>query len=246
MYTPKKIINKLYNLLENFHKYSNKVNLEYMIDGGTLLGAVRHNAIIPWDDDVDVCVINTKENRNKLERIPLMLEKNNIQSIKNDDGFKIFFKNDTKIRLNPWVEHMKSIKKKYPHLKGRKNITLKASQNYTKNSRYNKLYHNYNYPFLDILLIDIKNNRSYYSKDEHKNKYKWPRCFHYTNDMFPRRLYTLGKLKVYGPNKPLKYLNKCYLLWRKQGKINYTHKNEKIMKTKYIKINTNKNYDKYL
>ena len=40
--TSKKNNDKLYKLLELFHKYSEKNNLEYIIDGGTLLGAVRH------------------------------------------------------------------------------------------------------------------------------------------------------------------------------------------------------------
>ena len=46
----------LYNLLSVFHDICEKNNLYYCVFGGTLLGAVRHEAIIPWDDDIDVCM----------------------------------------------------------------------------------------------------------------------------------------------------------------------------------------------
>lgn len=41
-------------LLKVFDAVCVEVGLRYWLDGGTLLGAVRHGGFIPWDDDVDV------------------------------------------------------------------------------------------------------------------------------------------------------------------------------------------------
>ena len=41
-------------LLLSFDEICRKEGLRYSLGGGTLLGAIRHQGFIPWDDDVDV------------------------------------------------------------------------------------------------------------------------------------------------------------------------------------------------
>lgn len=43
-------------LLKDFDRVCQKYNLKYYVICGSLLGAVRHQNLIPWDDDVDVAM----------------------------------------------------------------------------------------------------------------------------------------------------------------------------------------------
>ena len=50
----KKVWNVELNLVVEFDRICKKYGLTYFMNYGTLLGAVRHQGFIPWDDDIDL------------------------------------------------------------------------------------------------------------------------------------------------------------------------------------------------
>lgn len=48
---------KVYELLSIVDELCRKNNLKYWLDGGSLLGAVRHRGFVPWDNDADLCMV---------------------------------------------------------------------------------------------------------------------------------------------------------------------------------------------
>lgn len=50
-------------ILKAFAAFCNEHDLEWFIDSGTVLGALRHGGFIPWDDDIDVGMLREDYDR---------------------------------------------------------------------------------------------------------------------------------------------------------------------------------------
>ncbi|UUD36805.1 LPS biosynthesis protein [Mycoplasmopsis californica] len=84
------------DLLKEFVEIADKHQLEYLIFYGSLLGTIRHNGFIPWDDDIDLVI--TKETYDFLvEHYP-----DKIKTNENSNNFLLIpkFSNDDDTNIN--------------------------------------------------------------------------------------------------------------------------------------------------
>jgi hypothetical protein len=84
-------VNRIYDLLQQVTCELDRNNIDYIITSGTLLGSVRQQGMIPWDDDADITIImKDHENPTQIKQKVLdclkVLNKNNINSYEHQVG----------------------------------------------------------------------------------------------------------------------------------------------------------------
>ncbi len=83
------------DILKQFIKVCDLLNLKYYIIAGTLIGAIRHKGFIPWDDDIDIAMPRDDFNTFILKGQEYLPQNLFIQTYKTDGEFLL---NIAKIR----------------------------------------------------------------------------------------------------------------------------------------------------
>ena len=116
---PPNIVKLLYQLAYDVHQILTSHNIQYWCNSGTLLGAIRHCGIIPWDDDIDIGMM-LKERKQFLE-LKDVFKKCGYSVVNAWFGYKIFYTKRTLTKgfdysypnLDIFIYHMNEQKNRY-------------------------------------------------------------------------------------------------------------------------------------
>lgn len=191
--TDEGVLMKIRQMLKTLDTMFTESGITYWMDGGTLLGAVRHQDIIPWDDDGDLSVL--KKDDSKLKKLEVKLNRNGYGMVSVWLGYKIFPLDGALIR--------KDFKYKFPFIdiflvEENKNV-YHYSDIRVKNS-WKKYYHEKKdllplkrYQFNDFTLVGPNNpvpylDRAYGSDWRTKG---WKSYDHSREIGIPKRIYKI-------------------------------------------------------
>ena len=98
-------------ILQEIDRICKKYKINYTLDSGTLLGAIRHGGFIPWDDDADIAM--TRSNFEACRRIVKRELSDKLEFIMPNEfkNGKVFYDFTPRIIYKPSARHKKNDKR---------------------------------------------------------------------------------------------------------------------------------------
>lgn len=236
---------KLFEMFSWLTSFINKNGLRYYVVGGTMLGAVRHEGFIPWDDDIDIGMPRNDYEK-LLELLKEPVDHYVIESPKSDAkdflySFAKFYDMNTTMTEHVRRKVVRGVYIDIFPLDGIGETYEQSLKNYKKIDRMNM--------FLAMKVCKYRKERKWWKNfaiflgrlipsnvkkltrkldatcakiDFDKSKYVGELMSTYRHkEIMPREifgkptLYKFEGITVYGPEKADEYLTKLYRDWRK-------------------------------
>ena len=156
------IVKMLYQMLYDTHIILKNNGLKYFIDGGTFLGAIRHKGLIPWDDDIDIGIMQA--DAKKFLDLRSDFKKCGYSISKVWFGYKIYY---TKRKLIdgfnysfPFIDVLL-----YKKINGKYKLALKAARDEWPKEKWNEkdLFPFKLYEFGDFEVYGPQNHEKYFT-----------------------------------------------------------------------------------
>jgi hypothetical protein len=197
-YSSKELLYGDYVILREVKNILNRHLMKWWLDGGSLIGALRHNSFVPVDDDIDIC-IEYKEFYTMLPKLKKdfrtagysLKAGNGGHAVEDRDGkrWKTFYQ--FFVTRNKYLQILQEL---YPK-ESKQNLKHRVEQIWDKPQ-----------PYGDFLLMEeLENGKIQYLGDYYGNK---P---YDKNTIFPLQSFNMLKESdIMIPHKPVPYLMRSY------------------------------------
>ena len=175
--------NIIIDMLKELDRICNKYNIKYWAVCGTLIGAIRHKGFVPWDNDVDLGVMDTD-----FKKLCKILKK------ELTGNYKLVLRDDPSKGKNRYWNGAYSKPGVYPEAKifySIDSVPFIAKNNSVIKEK----------PVIDLFLFVKKNNMI--TMPHFPMKYS-------LNEIFPLKRLKFGKINISVPNQYKKFISKQY------------------------------------
>lgn len=173
-------------MLLHTHNTFEREKIQYFVEGGSLLGLMRHGNIIPHDDDIDLAIFDKQ-----FEKASRVLE----EMCKN---FKIEVKDEEGVEKTYEVKFVRE--KHWNYM-----LKIYVPDLWVENTKSKKIFGTPTVDFFSYTragdVVKLAN---------HRQRMEFKNCYYLKTEIFPLVKRKFDYFEVYSPKEPLPYLHRYY------------------------------------